>query len=94
MPPALEGHKRLDGLSGGKEKAGEQAENDGLMPALFFLFFKKPRCRQAGQTAPEAKLAEQRDELMSCANDVPMQQGRLGGSSTAARSATRPRTSS
>jgi hypothetical protein len=48
------------------------------MLALFFLFFKKPRCRHGSQTAPEPKLAEQRDELMFDANDVPMQQCRLG----------------
>ena len=78
LPPALEGHKRLNGPGGGEKKAGEQAENDGLMPALFFLLFQKPRCRHASEAAPEPKLSEESGELMSCANNIPMQQGRFG----------------
>src|SRR5208337_3232959 len=72
LPPALEGYKHLDGPSGGEEKTGEQAENDGLMPALFFLFFQKPGRSHASQATPEPKLGEQTDKLMPGANDVPM----------------------
>ena len=61
-----------------RRSPASRPKNDGLMPALFFLFFKKPRCRHASKAAPEPKPAELRDEHMFCANDVPMQQGRLG----------------